>query len=265
MYSIELTNLPDKICGIYKIDFPNKKIYIGQSNNIKRRMYEHNNITKNSKLSYCAVCDRAIIKYGRITQITILEECLESQLDEKEEYWISFYHSDEKEKGYNIESGGKRGGCARRRLLNNDEILDIRQRRYNNERKKDVFLLYKDKISWGGFEKVWLGITCPQIGKEFLSVFTNKTKKEYSHDANNGLKNGQAKMSKKQIVEIRFLFEHRNKEIAKRQTIIQLAQKYNLSYTSIYNIVHYNSYKDVEPVSTIPYVEMQGSSATIDT
>ena len=72
-------------------------------------------------------------------------------------------------------------------------------------------------------------------------------------------------MTKEQIVEIRYLFEHRDKKHSDRKTILQLAKNYSLSVTSVYNIVHYNSYKDVEPVSTIPYVETQGSSATIDT
>lgn len=35
-----LTNCPN-IAGIYKINFPNGKCYIGLSNNILRRMKEH--------------------------------------------------------------------------------------------------------------------------------------------------------------------------------------------------------------------------------
>ena len=31
-----------KVAGIYKINFPNNKCYIGLSNNIPRRMKEHN-------------------------------------------------------------------------------------------------------------------------------------------------------------------------------------------------------------------------------
>ena len=33
--------------GVYKITFPNNKIYIGISNNIYRRMLEHNNDFRN--------------------------------------------------------------------------------------------------------------------------------------------------------------------------------------------------------------------------
>lgn len=37
-----LDNCPNNINGIYLISFPNGKIYIGLSNNIKRRIKEHN-------------------------------------------------------------------------------------------------------------------------------------------------------------------------------------------------------------------------------
>ena len=43
---IELKNLQQNVSGIYKINYPNGKIYIGQSNDIKRRMYEHNNLKR---------------------------------------------------------------------------------------------------------------------------------------------------------------------------------------------------------------------------
>lgn len=265
LYDILLKELPDKVCGIYKITFPNGKVYIGQSNNIRRRMYEHNNINKNKHLSYCPVCDKAIIKYGKIHKITILEECSESELDHKEQYWITYFSSNQKDTGYNIESGGKRDGHNSNRCLTDDEVLNIRRQRKNGKRKKDVFKQYKNQISFDGFEKIWLGVSCPQIGKELLESFVGKTRQQYSQEANTGSRNGQAKLSKEQVLKIRELFEHRDKEQTDRQNIIYIANLYNMSITSIYNIVHYKSYKDVKPVSTIPYVETQGSSTTIDT
>lgn len=128
-----------------------------------------------------------------------------------------------------------------------------------------MFLKYQNKISWSGFEKIWLGTSCPQIGKDLLEKFKNKTRQEYSQEANIGTKNGQAKLTAEQVIQIRYLFEHRNTAKSDRQTILMLSQQYNLSASAIYSIVHYKSYKNIKPVSTIPYVEMQGSSATIDT
>ena len=67
--------------GIYKITNKiNGKIYIGQSNDIKRRFLEH---TYRDKLPI----DIAIKKYGKENfSFEILEECPTEQLNEKETY-----------------------------------------------------------------------------------------------------------------------------------------------------------------------------------
>ena len=60
---IKIEDLEDNMMGIYKINYPNGKIYIGLSTNIKRRMKEHNhNSHKN-----LPPCDAAIKKYGQIS------------------------------------------------------------------------------------------------------------------------------------------------------------------------------------------------------
>lgn len=91
--------------GIYKITFPNQKVYIGRSNNIYRRMLEHNNDFRN-KLPIVY----AIMKYGKIVEFDILEliDDLE-KMKEREIYWISYYNSTNKNKGYNVSLGGDGG------------------------------------------------------------------------------------------------------------------------------------------------------------
>ena len=42
----KINELKNNMCGIYKINYKNKKCYIGQSKNIRRRIYEHNNFQK---------------------------------------------------------------------------------------------------------------------------------------------------------------------------------------------------------------------------
>ena len=66
----------ENIAGIYKINYPNGKIYIGQSQNIKKRILEHNQrarkIESNRTLQ---ACDAALRKYNyEIEEIEILEE-----------------------------------------------------------------------------------------------------------------------------------------------------------------------------------------------
>lgn len=90
--------------GVYKITFPNNKIYVGISNNIYRRMLEHNSDFRNN-----LPIENAIKKYGKITEFTILEEIEPENRDlmrERERYWISIFNSNKKEFGYNVSEGG---------------------------------------------------------------------------------------------------------------------------------------------------------------
>ena len=91
--------------GIYKITFPNQKVYIGRSNNIYRRMLEHNNDFRN-KLPI----EYAIMKYGKITEFDIIELIDDvNEMKQREIYWIKYYDSTNKNKGYNISLGGDGG------------------------------------------------------------------------------------------------------------------------------------------------------------
>ena len=66
----------DNISGIYKIVFPNNKIYIGLSSNIKKRLTAHNKTNDDLPVH------RAIKKYGKISEknVEILEIVNESLL-----------------------------------------------------------------------------------------------------------------------------------------------------------------------------------------
>lgn len=90
---------------IYKITNKiNNKIYIGQTTgSLQNRWWHH---CKPS--SECVCLSRAIQKYGRenftIEQIDCA--CSFDELDVKERYWIEYYDSMDKQKGYNLQSGG---------------------------------------------------------------------------------------------------------------------------------------------------------------
>lgn len=103
MKKYTLENCPSNISGIYKIDFPNGKVYIGKAVDIKTRIREHNTDTKQEVL-YCA-----ITKYfqNQIPEFYILEEVPREQLNEREKYYIALYDSyRDKSKGYNLTPGG---------------------------------------------------------------------------------------------------------------------------------------------------------------
>ena len=96
-------------CGIYKItNIYTNKIYIGQAININRRWTEHKNraFDPNSS-SYNTPLDRSIRKYGKEAFIMeIIEECLPTELDQKEIFYIKQFDCITP-KGYNVLPGGE--------------------------------------------------------------------------------------------------------------------------------------------------------------
>ena len=79
-----------KICGIYKITSPNNRVYIGQSNDIRRRIltyFEPKGGSSQVRLK------ASFNKYSiDLHNLIILEECKESLLNERERYWQEYYN-----------------------------------------------------------------------------------------------------------------------------------------------------------------------------
>lgn len=96
------------ICGIYKIQNKiNGKIYIGQSTNIKIRWKDHKSCGRNkgNRESHKPLY-QAIYKYGLENfDFSIIEECSQKELNEKEIYWIKYYDC-MVPNGYNLIPGG---------------------------------------------------------------------------------------------------------------------------------------------------------------
>lgn len=95
-------NIIAKLCGIYLIENKiNKKKYIGQSVDIKKRWSSHITKCKNSHLK------AAFFKYGiENFNFSIIEFCKEYELNEKEVFYISKYKTFNNKKGYNKTTGG---------------------------------------------------------------------------------------------------------------------------------------------------------------
>lgn len=90
--------------GIYKITSPSLRIYIGQSVNIENRLaiYKGMFCKKQAKLY------ASFLKYGFINhRFEVIEECLESELNDREEYYIKLFDSCDYLKGLNLQSGGR--------------------------------------------------------------------------------------------------------------------------------------------------------------
>lgn len=132
----------EKICGIYKISFlTTSKVYIGQSTDIYRRIAEHwlsanateDNLNSKTQRDYMLPIHRAMRKYGRgNTCLEILERCSREKLNEREKYWIKKYDSNNKDKGYNLSSGGQdsfglKGERHSRAILSQEQVNSIKE------------------------------------------------------------------------------------------------------------------------------------------
>lgn len=203
--------------GIYKItNINNNKVYIGQSNNLERRYKEHFIWNLNNK----QYIDELIQDLGKENfSFEIIEECELEVLDEKEKYWIEYYNSFYE--GYNKTKGGA-GDFYGNPKLTIDDVKRIRESYNNKEERKEVYKLYKDKITYSGFCHVWDGSRWKNIMPE---VYT-KENKEY-HKEKGRYKSGEshpsAKLTDQEVIEIRKRYVN--------ETAAQIWQDYKDVYT----------------------------------
>ncbi len=233
------------VSGIYKItNKENGKCYIGLSVNIFERWKNHQqNYLKETGKEYNKALYRAFRKYGiQNFDWQILEYCEVDQLAEREIYWI------EKEetyiKGYNETIGGDIGGFKRdgelhpNHKLSESDVINIRIRYNNRERKNIVYIDYVDKIGFSGFDKIWKYETWKKIMPE---VYTLENIKFHSNNtANPGSKNGRAKLTEEDVYNIRF----RKKNGEKRATVYE-DYKDLLTLGSFGNVWTYQNWKDI--------------------
>lgn len=185
--------------GIYKItNIQNGKIYVGQSNNIKRRWREHLSLTSTAH----SAIRESIKKYGKESFIfEVLEECPVELLNERETYWIRELKSFGE--GYNLNEGGEyssRGENNGRARLTAADVADIRASYNNRERRRNVYERYKDKITFDSFASVWDGRAWSDIMPE---VYTEENKKYYMTQATNGELSVSAILSNEEVLEVR--------------------------------------------------------------
>jgi len=89
--------------NIYKLTFPNNKIYIGQTNNFKNRMYQYKSLTK----SIGVFVKSAIIKYNwNNIKKEIIFTTTKEYINSTEQYFILIYNSNNEKFGYNLTDGG---------------------------------------------------------------------------------------------------------------------------------------------------------------
>lgn len=93
---------------IYKIENQiNGMVYIGKSIDYKLRWKCHMQTAKREGKQSQGPLYRAMREYGIDNfSFSLIEECKDSDLDEREEFWIAEYCATDKTKGYNLSKGG---------------------------------------------------------------------------------------------------------------------------------------------------------------
>lgn len=94
--------------GIYCIEnIQTNKKYIGQSVSIEDRWSKHMSELNNG-LHHNDYLQKAWNKYGKESfKFTVLEYCDINKLNDRERYYIEYYDSMNRDKGYNLKSGGQ--------------------------------------------------------------------------------------------------------------------------------------------------------------
>lgn len=210
------------ITGIYMfINKSNNKKYIGQSIDCNRRYAEHKRSgdpehysAKNERDSNTPI-HRAFQKYGfENFDYIILEECSKENLDKRERYWISFYHSTDKSYGYNLSEGGQDTVGAKREnhsqaKLTLDEVSKIKKLL----KETDLSLTEIQKQ----FSKVGKSMICLiNTGKNWSEPNENYPLRK-TFKALSGEKSPNAKFTNDEVMEMRTLYSQGvpNREIYK--------------------------------------------------
>jgi group I intron endonuclease len=100
----------------------NTKVYVGQTTvSIKLRFQNHLSAARHG-LDY--VIGKAIRKYGEEHfYVELLEECLVTELNDREKYWIKFFNSTNYKCGYNMSIGGN--ATYVKKEVNKEQIISL--------------------------------------------------------------------------------------------------------------------------------------------
>lgn len=156
---------------IYKAtNLINQKLYIGQTTltleqRQKRHFSEALNPNKRNAYFHNAIC-----KYGKENFIfEIIDTAISiDELNDKEQYWISYYNSTNKNIGYNLDSGGK--NCFKSKSTK-EKIGSIKKENWKNPElsKKMKLGIIKATQKWIQICKdKEISMICQNCGKEFL-------------------------------------------------------------------------------------------------
>ena len=141
----------------------NDKKYVGlTTRDLEFRWKEH---CRHSSQSI----DSAITKYGKHHfHISILEDCPEDKLDEREQYWIKYY--DSFNNGYNLTNGGRGSNF----IKNPDKVKEVKELWDLGHGQKSITKLTKLNVETVHSYLLKSGVTKEDI-KDFETLLKIKT------------------------------------------------------------------------------------------
>lgn len=228
--------------AIYKwTNIQNNKIYIGKSVDIARRLRNYRDEVKKNKQRPII---SAIRKYGfenfNFEIIEICDSLTNQEMLEREQYWIDFYNSKDKNFGYNIldamETPGENystGSKNNKAKLNEEKVLNIREMIFlQNISPAEVYKIYSTEISYDAFCKAYRGNTWKNVDMSMIRDISSEVKRKG---------NKKAKLTKEDVKEIRKLAEQENWSIS------EIYDKFLGICTrgTIKRIVNYETWKNV--------------------
>lgn len=231
---------------IYKITNQiNQKVYIGLTTcSLEYRWSRHlicGRDINNNKPLY-----RAMRKHGvnnfTIEQIDQAEDL--KQLGILERKYIKEFNSRNINKGYNLTAGGESnqydGNPASKVTV--DDVIQIREIYAMGElRCKECWQLFKHKLSYSGFQKIWEGITWQGIMSE---IYTEENIKKHSKQkANPGSQNGNALYTEKEVLEARKYYVN--------HTLQETFEKFGKTVKSSFRGILDKTYKNIPIYSKI--------------
>lgn len=228
----KIKEVPAGLSGIYKLTFPNSKIYIGLSNNINRRLWEHEHKHTNQPIS------KAIKKYGMPKEVDILLEGLKNRKDliEQERYFIQLYKSNQKEIGYNLTQGGdgaNHGVANIASIFTINDVYDIKNLLKNS--KKSIAEIAKQYNCHSET------ISRINIGKHYYdSTIEYPIRDQYSVRVN-GSQTHNAALNDQQVVEIIDLLENNFK-----LSMAAIARQFNVNPSIIRRLNRGETYFNID-------------------
>ena len=222
----------------------NNKKYVGQTINDNNTRYcQHMSAVKLEQNSeYNSPLHRAMRKYGiENFDYQILAKNIQNIdiLNSLEEYYIRQYNT-QIPNGYNIEAGGKNASKPKtleqkikltwgQAKLSEEEVIELRKAYANNESPIELYnQKYKERLHYASFMNIWTGQRYKHIMPELLQQGRH------------------TKMNQEKADKIR------RKYSQEKCSYQCLAQEFNVSKSTIADIIKNRTWKSKEPVSTIP-------------